>query len=126
MASRRKRGPVAFRPRLLTGLAFSLQLLSIVEDRLRCRIINLIGTYSSDGNVRFGSLADLFTNISLMSAFEQKAAVQSGQFWGISGSAFGHLRSFSSYPVACACSCPTRSHRVVTVNATETIYWRAS
>ncbi len=57
MASRRKRGPVAFRPRLLAGLVLSLQLLSIVEDRLRCRIFNSIGTYSSGGNVRFGSLA---------------------------------------------------------------------
>ena len=32
MASRRKRGPVAFRPRLSAGLALSLQLLSVVED----------------------------------------------------------------------------------------------
>ncbi len=30
MASRRKRGPVAFRPRLLAGLVLSLQLLTIV------------------------------------------------------------------------------------------------
>ncbi len=75
MASRRKRGPVAFRPRLLAGLAFSLQLLSIVEDRLRCRIFNFIGTYSSDGNIRFGSLAPLQDDISLMSASGGKADV---------------------------------------------------
>jgi len=32
LASRRKRGPVAFRPRLLAGLVLSLQLLSIIQD----------------------------------------------------------------------------------------------
>jgi len=35
---------------------------------------------SSDGNVRFGSLADPFTNISLMSAFEGEAAIQARAF----------------------------------------------
>ncbi len=73
MASRRKRGPVAFRPRLLAGLAFSLQLLSIVEDRLRCRIFNFIGTYLSVGNVRFGSLAVVQVNSSSMSGIGCKA-----------------------------------------------------
>jgi len=80
MASRRKRGPVAFRPRLLAGLALSLQLLSIVEDRLRCRIFNSIGTYSSGGNVRFGSLAAPQDSTILRSAFGGKAASQSAVF----------------------------------------------
>jgi len=40
-------------------------------------------------NVRFGSLADLFTNISLMSAFERKADVRwPGKSLNL-GSAFG-------------------------------------
>jgi hypothetical protein len=32
--------------------------------------------------VRFGYLADLWTHSSLMAAFERKADVQTGQFWG--------------------------------------------
>jgi len=39
MASRRKRGPVAFRPRLLAGLALLLYLLTIVEDRQNALIV---------------------------------------------------------------------------------------
>ena len=43
MASRRKRGPVAFRPRLWTGLALSVVLKNIVHLR----------SYASVGNDRF-------------------------------------------------------------------------
>ncbi len=41
-----------------------------------CLIVNIIRTYSSVGNVRFGSLAAPLVNISLMAAFGGKAVVQ--------------------------------------------------
>ncbi len=53
MASRRKRGPVAFRPRLLAGLALSLLSLSVVEDWSDCLLVNVIGIDPRPSNVRF-------------------------------------------------------------------------
>ncbi len=39
-------------------------------------IVNIIRLVYATGNVRFGSLADLFTNLSLMSALERKAVIR--------------------------------------------------
>ena len=54
MAPRRKRGPVAFRPRLLVGLALSLLSLKRSRKLPDCPIVNRIGTYTGNSGVRFG------------------------------------------------------------------------
>ncbi len=76
VASRRKRGPVAFRPRLSAGLALSLLTLKRSTDVRFVQSVNLIWTFQGTEKVRFGSLAAPFVNISLTSAFERIAAIR--------------------------------------------------
>ncbi len=57
MASRRKRGPVAFRPRLLAGLAFSLLPAKRSTKLDFCWGFNLIWLFEWSGMSAFGCIA---------------------------------------------------------------------
>jgi len=66
VASRRKRGPVAFRPRLSAGLALSILIVASLYawPLTKALIVNIIGLFQATGNVGFGSLEDLSPYIS--------------------------------------------------------------
>ena len=64
------------RPRLSAGLAFFVVSTNYSRRLSNCLIIKIIGTYSSGGDVRFGSLAVIQTHISLMSAIGRIADIQ--------------------------------------------------
>ncbi len=56
MASRRKRGPVVFRPRLSAGLALSLFVVALFIRLTagKVLIVNIIGLFQATRNVCFG------------------------------------------------------------------------
>ncbi len=61
----------------LGGFGFIVVTTNYSRKLLDCLTGNILGTYSSVCNDRFGSLADVLTDSSLMAAFEQKAYVPS-------------------------------------------------
>ncbi len=77
MTSRRKRGPVSFRPRLSAGLALSLLSLKRSTNGQIVQSINLSRVcFEGLTYVRFGSKAASFHLISIVAASGRIAAIQ--------------------------------------------------